>query len=99
MAIAHQFGTSAELDAYLAAFRIPDLLFALMAGGALGSAFIPVFSTVLSRGDESYAWRLASAVIKWVSSSSPQPASWRQRRRRYWWPGSLPRAFHQRSKC
>jgi putative peptidoglycan lipid II flippase len=66
MAIAHQFGTSAELDAYLAAFRIPDLLFALMAGGALGSAFIPVFSTVLSRGDESHAWRLASAVINWV---------------------------------
>jgi putative peptidoglycan lipid II flippase len=64
--IAHQFGTSAELDAYLAAFRVPDLLFALMAGGALGSAFIPVFSDYLTRGDEGDAWRLASAVINWV---------------------------------
>ncbi|RME56803.1 MAG: murein biosynthesis integral membrane protein MurJ, partial [Caldilineae bacterium] len=32
--IGAQFGTSAELDAYLAAFRIPDLLFQLVAGGA-----------------------------------------------------------------
>ncbi|MBC8254456.1 MAG: murein biosynthesis integral membrane protein MurJ, partial [Ardenticatenia bacterium] len=64
--IAHQFGTSAELDAYLAAFRVPDLLFALMAGGALGSAFIPVFSDYLTRGDEGDAWQLASAVINWV---------------------------------
>ena len=64
--IAHQFGTSAELDAYLAAFRVPDLLFALMAGGALGSAFIPVFSGYLARDDEAGAWRLASAVINWV---------------------------------
>ena len=39
-----RFGTSAEYDAYLAAFRVPDLLFQLVAGGALGSAFIPVFS-------------------------------------------------------
>ena len=37
MVIARQFGTSAELDAYLAAFRLPDLFFALMAGGALQS--------------------------------------------------------------
>jgi putative peptidoglycan lipid II flippase len=64
--IAHQFGTSAELDAYLAAFRVPDLLFALMAGGALSSAFIPVFSGYLARDDEQGAWRLASAVINWV---------------------------------
>ena len=64
--IARQFGTSADLDAYLAAFRLPDMLFALMAGGALGSAFIPVFSDYLARGDEAGAWRLASAVINWV---------------------------------
>jgi putative peptidoglycan lipid II flippase len=64
--IARQFGTSAELDAYLAAFRLPDLFFALMAGGALGSAFIPVFADYLARDDERGAWRLASAVINWV---------------------------------
>jgi putative peptidoglycan lipid II flippase len=66
MVIARQFGTSADLDAYLAAFRLPDMLFALMAGGALGSAFIPVFADYLTHGDEPGAWRLASAVINWV---------------------------------
>jgi len=66
MVIARQFGTSAQLDAYLAAFRLPDLFFALMAGGALGSAFIPVFASYLAHEDEPGAWRLASAIINWV---------------------------------
>jgi putative peptidoglycan lipid II flippase len=66
MVIAREFGTSAQLDAYLAAFRLPDLFFALMAGGALGSAFIPVFAGYLAHEDEPRAWRLASAIINWV---------------------------------
>jgi len=66
MVLARQFGTSADYDAYLAAFRLPDLFFALMAGGALGSAFIPVFADYLAHDDEADAWRLASAVINWV---------------------------------
>jgi len=64
--IAGQFGTSAEMDAYLAAFRLPDLLFYVVAGGALGSAFIPVFTGYLVREEMTGAWRLASAVINWV---------------------------------
>lgn len=64
--IARQFGTSAEMDAYLAAFRLPDFLFYVVAGGALGSAFIPTFTGYLTRRDLSGAWRLASAVINWV---------------------------------
>jgi putative peptidoglycan lipid II flippase len=44
MVIAYQFGTSAELDAYLAAFSVPDFVLAQMAGGARGSAVIPVLS-------------------------------------------------------
>ena len=60
------FGTSAELDSYFAAFRVPDLLFNVIAGGALGSAFIPVFSGKLASEDRSGAWRLSSAVINWV---------------------------------
>jgi len=64
--IARQFGTSAEMDAYLAAFRLPDFLFYVVAGGALGSAFIPTFTGHLARADLSGAWRLASAVINWV---------------------------------
>jgi putative peptidoglycan lipid II flippase len=66
MVIARQFGTSAEMDAYLAAFRLPDFLFYVVAGGALGSAFIPTFSGYLVRADLPGAWRLASAVINWI---------------------------------
>jgi putative peptidoglycan lipid II flippase len=66
MAISHQFGTGGELDAYLAAFRLPDILFQIVAGGALASAFIPTFAGYLAQGDEEGAWRLASAVINLV---------------------------------
>ncbi|MBC7222922.1 MAG: murein biosynthesis integral membrane protein MurJ [Anaerolineae bacterium] len=61
--IGQQFGTSGQLDAYLAAFRIPDLLFQLVAGGALASAFIPTFSTFLAREDADRAWYLMSNVV------------------------------------
>ncbi|MHB0875535.1 MAG: murein biosynthesis integral membrane protein MurJ [Anaerolineae bacterium] len=63
VAISSRFGTGGELDAYLAAFRIPDILFQLMAGGALASAFIPTFAALLARGDEDEAWRLANSLI------------------------------------
>jgi len=66
MIIGARFGTGAELDAYLAAFRVPDLLFQLVAGGALGSAFIPVFTGLLTRRDLKGAWRLFSAVTNLV---------------------------------
>lgn len=64
--IGNEFGTSRELEAYLAAFRIPDLIFQLIAGGALGSAFIPTFTGYLARGDEKQAWRLASSIMNIV---------------------------------
>jgi len=67
MIIGAQFGTSAELDAYLAAFRVPDLLFQLVAGGALGSAFIPTFATYLVDDDERGAWLLFSRVLNLVT--------------------------------
>ena len=54
------------MDAYWAAFRLPDFLFYVVAGGALGSAFIPVFSGYVTREDLPGAWRLASAVINWI---------------------------------
>lgn len=61
--IGAQFGTSAQLDAYLAAFRVPDILFQLVAGGALGSAFIPTFATYWVRGAQREAWLLFSRVL------------------------------------
>lgn len=64
--VANQFGTSADYAAYVAAFRIPDLLFVLVAGGALASAFIPTFSSYLARGAERAGWRLVSAIGTWI---------------------------------
>jgi putative peptidoglycan lipid II flippase len=61
-----QLGYSPELDAYLAAFRIPDLIFELIAGGALGSAFIPTFTAYLTRDNTRRAMRFASTIINLV---------------------------------
>ncbi len=64
--ISHQFGTSRALDAYFAAFNVPDFIFNILAGGALGSAFIPTFSEALTSNDKERAWYLASAIINVV---------------------------------
>ncbi len=61
--IAGRFGTSPDLDAYYAAFRIPDFLFLVVASGAFGAAFIPIFVGFIGRGEEAQASRLASAMI------------------------------------
>ncbi len=56
------FGSGAAMDAFTAAFRIPNLLRDLFAEGALSTAFVTVFSkTVAQSGDEA-AWRLANKV-------------------------------------
>ena len=52
-----------ELDTFFAAFRLPDLIFQLVAAGALSSALIPVVSALLVGGEESHAWRVVSTVI------------------------------------
>jgi putative peptidoglycan lipid II flippase len=62
--LGHRFGVSAELDAYYAAFRIPDLVFLGVMSVAFGAAFIPVFGGFLGKGDSEAAWRLSSAVIE-----------------------------------
>lgn len=61
--LAARFGTGDAYAAYLAAFSIPDLVYLLVIGGALGSAFIPVFTAYLVRKDDAGAWRLASTVL------------------------------------
>lgn len=65
-AISDTFGTSPELDAYWVAFRLPDLIFQMLAGAAMGAAFIPVFAKVLAQSQEQ-AWRLASSVLNLVA--------------------------------
>jgi putative peptidoglycan lipid II flippase len=62
-AISATFGASDALDAFYAAQRIPEMIFVLVAGGALGSSFIPVFSRLIAGEDRAGAWRLASAAI------------------------------------
>jgi putative peptidoglycan lipid II flippase len=64
--IGAQFGTSGDYDAYVAAFRIPDIIYTLIAGGILVSAFLPTFTSYLAKEDRTGAWRLASAVINLV---------------------------------
>ena len=64
--IAEAFGTQPELDAYWVAFRLPDLVFQLLAGATLAAAFIPTFAGVRARHGEEAAWRLASSVLNLV---------------------------------
>jgi putative peptidoglycan lipid II flippase len=64
------FGASAELEAFYAAQRIPELLFTLVAGGALGSSFIPIFSKYRAQGNTVQSWKLASAVMTLSSSAA-----------------------------
>src|SRR5512142_2105698 len=66
MLLARAFGTSDQLAAYLAANRVSETLFNLVAGGALASAFIPTFTTLLARQQREDAWRLASAICNLV---------------------------------
>jgi putative peptidoglycan lipid II flippase len=58
-----QFGVSLEANAYYAAFRLPDTLFSLIAGGALSSAMIPVLLNTKQAEGEAGGWRLISAVL------------------------------------
>jgi putative peptidoglycan lipid II flippase len=58
-----RFGAGAEASAYYAAFRLPDTLFSLIAGGALSSAFIPVLLATRREGGDAAAWRLTSLVL------------------------------------
>jgi putative peptidoglycan lipid II flippase len=66
--IAQAFGVGSELDAYVAANRIPELIVILISGGALTHAFIPIFSGFLAKGDTDGAWQLASHLINTIFS-------------------------------
>src|SRR6266700_6885525 len=58
------FGAGAASDAYLQAFYIPDFIFNVVAGGALASAFIPVFTKyMVGDRDEKSAWHIASSAL------------------------------------
>jgi putative peptidoglycan lipid II flippase len=61
------FGGGAAMDAFTAAFRIPNILRDLFAEGALSTAFVTTFSKTIVRGGDEAAWRLANKVATMTS--------------------------------
>ncbi len=57
------FGAGPDANAYYAAFRMPDTLFTLIAGGALIQAFVPVFVSFEKDHGREETWRLTSLVF------------------------------------
>jgi putative peptidoglycan lipid II flippase len=60
---ANYFGARGPINAFTVAFQIPNLVRALVADAALSSAFVPVFSELLEKGEKARAWRVASTVF------------------------------------
>lgn len=62
--LAHYFGAGQIMDAYYAAFKIPDLVYTLLIVGALTAGFIPTFTKIFLEGeDKSRAWKLANNIL------------------------------------
>jgi putative peptidoglycan lipid II flippase len=53
----------AGIDAYTAAFTIPDFMFFILVSGALAVTFIPVFNQRLATGNKKSAWELSSSIL------------------------------------
>jgi putative peptidoglycan lipid II flippase len=64
--IGRTFGISAQLDAFNAANNLPDLIFALISGGAMAVAVIPVLTETLDREGREAAWTLFSRLANWA---------------------------------
>ena len=61
--LASKFGLQLDADSFKVASTIPDMIFMLIAGGGLSSAFIPVFSEYLYTDREEDAWKVFSVVV------------------------------------
>ena len=59
------FGIEGSINAFTIAFQVPTLVRALVADVALSSAFVPVFSELLEKGERARAWRVASTIF-WI---------------------------------
>jgi putative peptidoglycan lipid II flippase len=60
--ISTAFGAGPDLDAFFAAFRLPDLVFQLVAAGALSSAVVPIVSGLVATDQHERAWRVVSTI-------------------------------------
>ena len=63
MVAAYYFGAAGRINAFTVAFQVPNLVRALVADAALSSAFVPVFSDLLEKGERKRAWRVASSLF------------------------------------
>ncbi|HEX5449895.1 MAG TPA: murein biosynthesis integral membrane protein MurJ [Gaiellaceae bacterium] len=63
MVAAYYFGAAGRINAFTIAFQVPNLVRALVADAALSSAFVPVFSDLLEKGERRRAWRVASTLF------------------------------------
>ncbi len=61
--LASSFGAGDTLDAYYAAFRLPDFIYGLLVLGALSAAFVPVFTGLLSKHEDRAAWQLMHNIL------------------------------------
>src|SRR5881394_2208448 len=59
----YYFGAAGKVNAFTVAFQVPNLVRALLADAALSSAFVPVFSELLEKGERKRAWRVASTLF------------------------------------
>src|SRR5436190_8508152 len=57
------FGVEGRVNAFQIAFLVPNTVRALVADAALSSAFVPVFSDLLEKGERKRAWRVASSLF------------------------------------
>lgn len=55
------------IDAYTAAFSVPDFMFFILVSGALSVTFVPVFNQRLSTGNKKSAWQLSSSLINFMA--------------------------------
>jgi putative peptidoglycan lipid II flippase len=60
---AYYFGAAGRVNAFTVAFQVPNLVRSLVADAALSSAFVPVFSELLAKGERKRAWRVASTLF------------------------------------
>ncbi len=58
-----QFSIGLDTDAYRIAIQIPDMIFMLVAGGGLSSAFLPVFSDLWYKDKKEDAWKAFSVIL------------------------------------
>lgn len=61
--LASLFGAGNDMDAFVVAFRLPNLVRDLFAEGAMSAAFVPTFTRELTIGGKPNAWRIANQVV------------------------------------